>query len=487
MSTYEYDSLGRLTREDNNAFGKTTTWAYDNNGNIIARYEYALTTKPTSELHSLNSTCKLYTYDDNSDQLMSYDGEAFVYDTIGNPTTYRGKAASWSYGRRLTGYNGNSFTYDARGRRTGKNSITYTYASDGRLIRQSNGLEFLYDHTGVSAVKYNVSTYIYRKNAQNDIIALLDTSGKVVVKYWYDAWGNTITEVLDQTANTIASLNPFRYRSYYYDAETKLYFLMTRYYDPEIGRFITIDDISYLDPDSINGLNLYAYCGNSPVNRVDPLGNAWYDILAWIGVGLFVAAAVVLTAGLAGAVIGGIAGGIIYGAAIGTIALGTIGAGVGAVGGMIYDATNGNSFGTSIWTWTKAGFGIGTIAGAIVGGSIGGAAAHSVMGLTNTSFWTGLGPNGANIAANAASQNGLITIGQTFGGKVAQFMTNRFGYAATKYLWVSLSKTMASTVAMNPVTLFYAGFVSELSVFAMYELPILTQRGIDIIRTIVGG
>ena len=62
VSTYEYDSLGRLTREDNKAFGKTTTWAYDNNGNIIARYEYALTTKPTSELHSLNSTCKLYTY-----------------------------------------------------------------------------------------------------------------------------------------------------------------------------------------------------------------------------------------------------------------------------------------------------------------------------------------------------------------------------------------------------------------------------------------
>ena len=250
---------------------------------------------------------------------------------------------------------------------------------------------------------------------------------------------------------------------------------------------MTIDDISYLDPESINGLNLYAYCGNNPISHVDPIGTAWYDILAWIGVGLFVAAAVVLTAGLAGAVIGGIAGGIIYGAAIGTIALGTIGAGVGAVGGMIYDATNGYAFGTSIWTWTKAGFGIGTIAGAIIGGSIGGAAAHSVMGLTNTSFWTGLGPNGANIAANAASQNGLITIGQTFGGKVAQFMTNRFGYAATMYLWVSLSKTMASTVAMNPVTLFYAGSVSKLSVFAMYELPILTQRGIDVIRTIVGG
>jgi hypothetical protein len=88
----------------------------------------------------------------------------------------------------------------------------------------------------------------------------------------------------------------------------------------------------------------------------DPTGRAWYNVLAWIGVGLFAAAAIVLTAGMAGAVIDGIAGGIIYGAAIGTLALGVAGAAVGAVGGMIYDAAKGNDFGTSIWTWTKAGF-----------------------------------------------------------------------------------------------------------------------------------
>ena len=88
---YEYDALGNLTREDNVAFAKTTTWAYDDNGNIIARYEYAITTKPTSELHLLDCTYVPYTYDDNSDQLVSYNGEEFVYDLIGNPTTYRGQ------------------------------------------------------------------------------------------------------------------------------------------------------------------------------------------------------------------------------------------------------------------------------------------------------------------------------------------------------------------------------------------------------------
>ena len=98
-----------------------------------------------------------------------------------------------------------------------------------------------------------------------------DIDGNTVVKYKYDAWGKCIVD--SSTANIeLANLNPFRYRSYYYDTETNLYFLKTRYYDPEIGRFITIDDISYLDPENINGLNLYAYCFNNPIEYIDNLG-----------------------------------------------------------------------------------------------------------------------------------------------------------------------------------------------------------------------
>ena len=100
-----------------------------------------------------------------------------------------------------------------------------------------------------------------------------------MVQYRYDAWGNCKVlnasgiEITDDTH--IGILNPFRYRSYYFDTETNLYFLKTRYYDPEIGRFMTIDDIGYLDPESINGLNLYAYCGNNPVNCIDRTGQFW--------------------------------------------------------------------------------------------------------------------------------------------------------------------------------------------------------------------
>ena len=141
------------------------------------------------------------------------------------------------------------------------------------LIMQDINLDFLYDHKGLSAVEHSDSTCFCRMTAQNDIVALLDNNGAVVVKYRYDAWGKCVVDA-STTNIELANLNPFRYRSYYYDTETGFYFLKTRYYDPEIGRFMTIDDIGYLDPESINGLNLYAYCRNNPIKYIDSNGKS---------------------------------------------------------------------------------------------------------------------------------------------------------------------------------------------------------------------
>ena len=106
--------------------------------------------------------------------------------------------------------------------------------------------------------------------------------------YTYDAWGK-VTSVTNNTLLDIGNLNPFRYRSYYYDTETSLYYLETRYYDPDVGRFISPDSIEYLDPTSINGLNLYAYCGNNPVMYSDPSGNsATVAILVCIAAGALI-------------------------------------------------------------------------------------------------------------------------------------------------------------------------------------------------------
>ena len=384
---YEYDALGRLTREDNVAFGKTTTWAYDNNGNIIAKYEYAITTKPTSELHLLDCTTFTYCYAENSDQLLSItidDGktittETFEYDAIGNPKKYRGADTTWQYGRQLTTYKDSTYTYDARGRRTKKEiavrdeegnlteeviETSYIYDSNGNLIKQSNGLEFLYDHTGVFAVKHGEETYFYRKDAQGNVVALLDNTGTVVVKYKYDAWGNckvlnaSGVEITDKTH--IGILNPFRYRSYYFDTEISLYFLKTRYYDPEIGRFMTIDDIGYLDPDSINGLNLYAYCLNNPLKYIDHFGcSVTLTILAIIGI-----------SALIGAASGAIISGVTYAITTETFVARDFWASVagGAVSGLIMGAFSGILIVT------------GGTAGAIVGLSAGVGALSSVAG-----------------------------------------------------------------------------------------------------------
>ena len=154
----------------------------------------------------------------------------------------------------------------------------------------------------------------------------MHNKGKVVASYTYDAWG--VCKIVSDSTGIIARINPFRYRSYYFDTETKLYFLKTRYYDPEIGRFITIDDISYLDPETINGLNLYAYCLNNPVNRVDYTGTiAITTILISIAIGAAVGAIV-------GAVYGGFAAAangqnVVTGVAIGLFSGIIMGAGAG--------------------------------------------------------------------------------------------------------------------------------------------------------------
>ena len=299
VARYAYDKVNRLTREDNKAFGKTWLYTYDNNGNILSKRETEFTLKGNVEENTFTTD----DYEYEGDQLLSYNNATFDYDNIGNPTTYRGNKATW-LGRMLTGYNNHTFVYDARGRRIQKDTITYTYDSNGKLLKQSNGLEFFYDHTGIAGVVYNNTRYIYRKDVQGNIVGILDNTGKVVVKYTYDAWGNHGIEILDSSCETLGNLNPFRYRGYYYDTETELYFLKTRYYDPEIGRFMNIDGIEYLAPETVNGLNLYAYCGNNPVMGVDPNGTSWWSSFKKVvkNVAKVVGGAMLAVVGAAGAI-----------------------------------------------------------------------------------------------------------------------------------------------------------------------------------------
>ena len=241
-----------------------------------------------------------------------------------------------------------------------------------------------------------------RKDAQGNIIALLDGAGNVVVNYIYDAWGNHA--VLDANGaditdpNHIGVLNPFRYRGYFYDTETGLYYLQTRYYDPEIGRFITIDGIEYLDPETINGLNLYAYCGSNPVMRVDGNGNAWWHWL--IGAVAIVALAAVV---VASAVVTG-------GASL--VAAGTgfaIGATTSFISQGVSNVVNGNGFVDNI--------NIGSI---FIGGLAGAAFAGSafVPGLSGVAGAIGIGLS-ANVATSSIEKKSIGEI--IFDGFVGGF------------------------------------------------------------------
>ena len=192
-----------------------------------------------------------------------------------------------------------TFTYDSEGIRTSKSDGTNTtkYLLNGTqiLAQTTNGktLCFFYDQqgnrVGMADGKNNFYYYIY--NVQGDVIALADAStGKLAVTYTYDAWGK-LMELKDTTANSVGTQNPFRYRGYYYDTETSLYYLQTRYYDPEVGRFINAD--GQLNT-GVLGYNMFAYCENNPVMLDDPTGEF---IFAMIG------AAVGYVTGYASAVI----------------------------------------------------------------------------------------------------------------------------------------------------------------------------------------
>ena len=109
--------------------------------------------------------------------------------------------------------------------------------------------------------------YYYLRNAQGDITGIVDSNGVQVVSYSYDAWGKP-SVAAGSMAATLGALNPFRYRGYIYDSETSLYYLNSRYYSPEIGRFISLDslDVPTISPESTKwDKNLYAYCDNNPV------------------------------------------------------------------------------------------------------------------------------------------------------------------------------------------------------------------------------
>lgn len=331
VNKYYYDTLNRLIREDNRKLNKSFFFTYDNNGNLLTKKETNYTLAKKDEISSFDNVLNCL-YD--GDELISFDGESITYDQYNRPINYRGVTMSWDRNK-LTQFGSVSFAYDGLGRRISKGSISYLYDSSGQLIGQNNQgdtLIFAYDYSGIVGFKYDGVEYIYKKNIQGDVIGIIRVdSNQLVASYVYDAWGNHV--VLDANGNEITDhshigfINPFRYRSYYFDDETGFYYLKSRYYDPQTCRFISMDSLDYLNPERVNGLNLWIYCFDNPVCCLDPTGRVVITLSA-----ILWAAVIGL---VAGAIVGGAVGGISAAANGQNVGLGIL---FGAIGGGIMGA-----------------------------------------------------------------------------------------------------------------------------------------------------
>ncbi len=123
-------------------------------------------------------------------------------------------------------------------------------------------------------------SYVYGKNVQGNIIYIFNIEGNKVAEFTYDAWGNPVEEQYYSTNdNPGVEFSPFRYRGYWYDKETGLYYLNSRYYNSEWGRFLNADIYLNANGDII-GFNMFAYCGNNPVNYLDTSGESIISIIA---------------------------------------------------------------------------------------------------------------------------------------------------------------------------------------------------------------
>ena len=262
VTEYTYDALGQLLAETKD--GETiNTMVYDNYGNIVSK------------------NGKTYTYGDEKwkDLLTKVGDTTITYDAQGNPTSYLGHTLTWEKGRQLKSFDNTQYTYNANGIRTSKtvNGVMHHYTLDGAKILKeawgSNTIIPMYDNEDcVCGIIYNDAPYYFFKNLQGDVIAIVDKDAQTVAKYSYDAWG-VCTISQDSSDCGIATVNPFRYRGYYYDSEIGMYYLQTRYYDPSVGRFVNGDNpVLESAAGIIRECNIYMYCNNCPIMGSDSYG-----------------------------------------------------------------------------------------------------------------------------------------------------------------------------------------------------------------------
>ena len=319
--TYTYDASGNITKivtEGTNVpqAALTKEYTYDAAGNIRNITKDGTVTKSFGYTNPSWPDLLTSVTSGSTTKDILYEGQSQTSDlpSSGNPVTYyngRDYTFTWTKGRQLASATVDgknvTYTYDMSGVRTSKtvDGTTYHYTTlSGKVMRQQwetrnsddtvyqamQSLEFVYDDGNqpfAMIYKHGQTTelYYYVLNAQGDVIALLNADGTLAASYNYGAWGNY--SVHDDKgakitkASFIGHINPLRYRGYYYDRETRLYYLQSRYYDFANCRFINADGVVTTNVAEFLECNMFAYCTNNPINFSDEDGKCYYANGVW--------------------------------------------------------------------------------------------------------------------------------------------------------------------------------------------------------------
>ena len=323
---YVYDDLSRLIKEEHykegnvldyimeyeyNTYGDITLKKKkDNLNNVIYKdtytYSQSRLTKVSREENNIVTDIYNISYPGGYT-----DNHLFPTSINGNNITYIGK--------NIEGYGEYTYKYNEQGIRVNKSKTNYNIdyiIENNKIVKTKEtksgiikSVEYHYDeYDMLVGLTYNDKEYFYDRDVLGNINRIIDITGKEYVRYKYTAYGEVIKEINSslttsqkQIANTLKEINIFLYKGYCYDEETNLYYCNSRYYSPILCRWITPDNADYLDPESINGMNIYCYCVNNPVMFSDGSGCSplpwWGKLLIGIGVVIVGAVVTALTAG----------------------------------------------------------------------------------------------------------------------------------------------------------------------------------------------
>ena len=284
VSTYVYDECNRLVRETTN--GTSYEYVYGTSSHMLEK------------VYKNDCLVKTLKYENGMLTEIEKDGKINVnYDNYGNIKSIGSKNITYNKQGLVSSVNDIHFQYNYQGYRTRKikeneKEVIY-YLDNARIVGESvktlsnnkisNKLRYYYDVSGICGIEYidenNESHYYNLLKDSLGNVAKVMNYGRLIGEYTYDAWGNVTTKIyddieIDTIDRYVINNNPFRYKGYYYDLETNLYYCNARYYDPTIYQWLSPDSLAYLDLESINGMNLYCYCFNNPVNYYDPSGHS---------------------------------------------------------------------------------------------------------------------------------------------------------------------------------------------------------------------